>query len=556
MKINPEKFLRWALVSLAWISGSVSLIGQATSDVNPHHDGVIFAPAIAVAEGKTPNLEVFSQYGFLVPYIQGTWLKITDLTLINLRFLTLIEVLVTAIILHLILRNRVGYLVAALVPSAWIASYPHLLPFLPWPSVSSTLFIVSAIASLSRMKAGHPHRGKLTYIAFIFLCLATLIRPQTAIITIIVGVFFLGDAARALRSFLKRTLLLLAIPMVFLALAISNNFLDDYIYQSILWASSHYGGLGFTIRGVLELIPLLSIGCVGILGLRLSINPARREIAAQVWLVLAVFSLIVLRFFSWTYKEFPYFSIKHPKVLLADIGIVSIGALSSVAFLLLIAGVYKLGKSALRKPSRRIDSPELIVIICGLTILQLYPATDPLHFWWISPVFILGAVFSFQDVSIPKSSDQIISLALVLYITLCTVNFAHYQGDKRVPYQSRILKGMSGTLLEVQYIDRSIALLNSLPRKSRVKFDCADGIYAVASGKYMPRDENFVNWASNYSKRRSESDFIFQCNVENRTPPVAGYLVLESVRMNPGISGIQTNIVNRLLIKDNSGGMK
>lgn len=554
MKIRTKQFSEWALISLAWLAGFLSLIGRATRDVNPHHDGVILAPAIAVAEGKTPNLDVFSQYGFLIPYIQGVWLRLTGITLLNLRILTLIEVLATAIILYFVLRDHIGSLVAHLVSCAWIVSYPHLLPFLPWPSVTSTLFLVSAITSLSRIRAGNRHRAKLIYIAFLFLCLATLVRPQTAIIAFVVGIYFLGDTGKSVRLLSTRVLILAAFPLAIITLAISNNFFGDYMSQSILWASSNYGSLGFTIRGLAELFVTCFVGGAGFLALKISLHPDRKIIATSIWLMLAVLCVLLLRYFTWTYKDFPYFAVKHPKVLLADIGLNSINTLSFVAFLVLIAGIFKMGRVKILQTSLQMDAPELIVILSGFTILQLYPATDPLHFWWISPIFILGAFFSFKGVKISNSSKRVISIALGLYILLCTLNFTHYQGELSTPYKSPILKGMSGPILEVQFIDKSIALLNALPPKSRVKFDCADGIYSVATGRYMPQDENFVNWATNFSKSKYDSEFIFECNVENQAPSEMGYRVWKTIHVKIGESGSQNNIVNRLLIKENDGG--
>ena len=53
------------------ISGYLSTIG-----VEPHHDGIMFKPAVDFAEGKMLFKESFSQYGALTVLLQGLAIKI------------------------------------------------------------------------------------------------------------------------------------------------------------------------------------------------------------------------------------------------------------------------------------------------------------------------------------------------------------------------------------------------------------------------------------------------------------------------------------------------
>ena len=72
----------------------------------------------------------------------------------------------------------------------------------------------------------------------------------------------------------------------------------------------------------------------------------------------------------------------------------------------------------------------------------------------------------------------------------------------------------------------------------------------------MPKDENFVNWATNFAKSKYDSEFIFQCNVEDQAPSEIGYLVWKPIQVKPRGLGSQNNIVNRLLVKENNEGIK
>ena len=556
MNLIKRNLIRMPLSVASWMVGICSLLSKSIRDVNPHHDGVVLAPAIAVAQGRTPNLDVFSQYGFLIPYIQGTWLKLTSVNLISLRFLTFLQILATAVILSMILKRRTGGLVAALISVSWMVSYPHLLPFLPWPSVTSTLFLISSIWSLSRIEFSNTNNTKHIFVAFIFLCLATLIRPQTSIILIAVALYFLAHSKKLNNGLINWIVLLSGVPLLVTIFAFKTGLLRAYLSQSIFWAGSNYGGLGFTVRGLVELLCVPIIGGVALAGLRLTLTPSKKLLAITFWTAAALGGILLLANFSWQYIDYPYFALKHPRVLLADLGINVLNTLSFIAFLTLVLGIYLTSTSNLRNRKLIFDSNTLILVISAFTIFQLYPATDPLHFWWVTPVFILGAMSAFNDIHFSLTSRRILVVALMLYIGLCSANFLHYQEISHVKYQSEILRGMSGPEFEVSYIDRTITILNSIPTHSSIKFDCSDGIYSVATGKYRARDENFVNWAPNYDFTDMNYDYIFQCNVKKADFVPSGFYVGEAIPVRLGVSGLRNGFENRLLIKGNKGNDK
>lgn len=544
----------FSLVSL--MAAIATLIMRAKRDVNPHHDGVILAPAIAVYEGKTPNLDVFSQYGFLIPYIQGFWLHATEASLYSLRLFTVLQVLLIAYILYLILRKHFNRHISILVSVSWIVSYPKILPFLPWPSVTSTLFLMAAILGFTKFDFDNKSSEKYFFLSYICLCLATLIRPQIALITIVILVIFITKTYRSARSLLGKLTLFSAFPIIILILAHSFNFLEQYLQQSILWAGSNYGGLGFTLRGILELLIIPIVGGTAYYGLKFSLKSTRMVPLIVMWILGAVLSMFVLIHFSWNYPDFPYFALKHPTVFFANLGINILNTLSYLAFLILLFAVYRHLMSRKRNQKYELDSQSLILIVSFFSILQLYPASDPLHFWWLAPIFIVGGVKGFADVSFAFTSQKVVSFALSLFVLICTVNLGHEQSYSRIHFETQVLKGMTSLPFEVAFIDASMYMIQKIPADKTIRFDCSDGLYSVAGGHYRPKDRNFVNWAPFYSNLETNYDYIFQCNVKMEESTPSGFDVSESVPVRLGISGVQQGFVNRLLIRSYGGTTK
>lgn len=545
-----------AVISIAWGAAIVALLKRFSQSVNPHHDGVILAPAIAVAEGRTPNLDVFSQYGFLVPYIQGAWLKLTSTNLYSLRLLTLIQVVITAFVLSLILRRKLGVVTSALISAAWMVSYPYILPFLPWPSVMSTFFLVSSIYALSKIGCDSRRNANYVLVSYTFLWLATLIRPQTALITLIVAVYFIKDSLKLPNEIIKKVLLLCTFPSVVIFFTFKVGLIEEYVSQSIVWASSHYGGLGFTIRGLAELLLVPIIGGLVLLGIFLTLKQPAGILAILYWLITAAGGLFLLKYFSWQYQEHPYFALRHPKVLLADLGINILNALGFAAFLGLLVGIYFKISLQIRTRKFFTDAESLIVMISGFTILQLYPASDSLHFWWVTPIFIVGAVYAFNRSNILKINTGVTQFALVLFIVISSLNFLHYQNPRNEHFRSEVLSGMSGPKFEVSYIDGTISIINSIPLESKVKYDCSDGLYAVSRGTYRGQDKNYVNWAPGYDKKSEDFEYIFQCNVPVLTPALANFQVWKKIPVRLGHLGVLNGFENRILIRDMTRGNK
>lgn len=68
-------------------------------------DGVMLPQAIALAEGKLLYLDIFEQYGTLVPLVQFPFLKIFGYKIIVIRYIGIFVILLVALLSYLIISK-------------------------------------------------------------------------------------------------------------------------------------------------------------------------------------------------------------------------------------------------------------------------------------------------------------------------------------------------------------------------------------------------------------------------------------------------------------------
>lgn len=545
-KFRPQVIPIFFHASL-WLWSTFTLTERAQWDVNPHHDGVILAPAIAVSEGKVPNLEVFSQYGFLIPYIQGTVLKFTSASLINLRYFAVAQVVLTAVLLFYVLHKFVSYPLSSLLSVSWLISFPHLLPFLPWPSVTSTLLIVIGMALLLRIKDADRNRNLELIWGFLAFFLAALIRPQVSLILLLLFYYAIFIRSREVINRLKTASLIIFFPLIIVAISYFTGSLFPYLEQSIFWAGGNYTGIGFNLRGILELTLVPLFGGLVFLGLYLTLKIERKSLSIIYWIFLSTLSIIFLKFFSWTYQNYPYVALKHPKILFANLGWNTKNTLSYFIFTWLLLLVFLKLKNFRRNSLTDFNIKDVIFAISALSILQLYPATDPLHFWWVTPIFLIGTFLTFKPDFDVKIHFRYLVFPLLAFIFVCSFDFLNDQSKNRVEYRESTLRGMSGFPSEVSFIDETFRFLESRIGSTTLTYECADGLYSTGGGLYNLANSSYVDWSPEFVGVTKATKYIFQCNVPKDSPFESGFRLVDEVDIRSGEFGLYANHVNRLI---------
>lgn len=487
---------------------------QAPWDVDAHHDGIVYAAAVAASEGRMPNSGYFQQYGPFASTLQGGFLSLFPPTLYSLRLLTSLTVAVIGFLLFIAGRKTLGNLGAFSVSLLWTLSSPRMHgAMLPWSSFYSTILLIIAIVSIKRYSKVTLLRLNLGYlIASICIFLACLSRIN-ALGTLLALVFvaLISKNWHALKSvFLGFTIAALS----FVVIALQFNFLHDYLYQCIIWAFNTYSTSGAEdMKGhIVNILMYLTIPFFGLSVLILSKFIQNR-------FFLALISAFLLGTLYFQNLKSSHESYANPLYLFSFISQHSHYMFSYFGIFICLFFLIK-NFSSFREHKDAIA----IAAIGASTLSQLFPTPDPLHLWWVAPV----ALIAFYNLS-PKSLNVLwirahvsgmaklaAILSLVMFILL--VNESRIQ---RFPLQSTVLKGMQGTTQVDSNLDQTLILLEKVAIKNKVSFDCPDGIYAVSHEGYLPANKDFVNWSPDPEQSLWESEYIFACNSKR---PSSDYL--------------------------------
>jgi hypothetical protein len=489
----------------------------------------MFAAAVAVSEGKIPNKDVFAQYGPLAPLIQGMWLKIFGIELINLRVLTAFLIAITAAYIFTLTKSRLGISTAFLLQFFWVVSQPRLPlpPTLPWASVISTLLILIAIHNFRIVQDSKYVRWKPLILVGAALALLPLLRVQIGIFTLLILInwtslyFRRKISVSAYLSLALSTLITLVLTFV---LFHSFGMIESYILQCLEWPSKFYGNaylptIIFTKDGLVYwstwyYYPFLYVIFRSFLSHRWNFLfkqlPLRRFNHILLPLLIVVFGIFSMFFYSYDVNPKSYLNpfLQFQWLLQRSV----IGLFYFLAFDRFIRALRGFRSFSL-------SSNYFEPILATSAIAQLYPGSDPLHLWWIAPV-LLVTFFSPGNKIFPQYSVDARKLrGYLLYVSvLLTLILVQYLSIARVSFESSILHGMYS---QAEVRNRIEPMLSSIIQTRRLYpnnelvFDCHDGLFSVADGTYLPRDKNFVNWSPEFNVVTTSGDIVVVCSLDS-----------------------------------------
>ena len=519
----------------------------APLDPDPHHDGYQFAVALAVSEGAIPHVDVFSQYGPVTAEVQGLLLRLTDPTILSLRYFNAVLLALIAVTsLLLAKRLKLSNFSAALVSLAWVALcpaagvYSDALQLWPWSAVLFTLnaqilllllfrglqkssssliwFLVGFLLILSiwiRLNQGTP--------LVVAVLIGLLIHPQSR--TVLKGhaaTLLLGILASVLSGF-AYLLLRSDISLFFtdaLLGPIDRFVIEDFDGSDRVLAPIDVPAI-LTQTYFLSALPLLVVGAWIFLLLK-RVTTTRVLVAVQLSVAFALLTAM---------GAIGYFG--RPRDLIESISPIELpldpmNALSSnplyLAWLLTIFMIGYTVLFALLRPSR-IPNPVLTVAIFASAALttQVIPRWDVYHLWWAGPLLLI-TVFSFLVRNLPaRRSSAFVGVLLLPYVALALFSTYNLLQQPRVLVTEGAMKDM---LILPSRADSALffaELARELPPQSTHVL-CADGLAASPGRRFTSDRPNFVSWAWSQApepKGRPKSILFCGDEVSDFPPPGA-----------------------------------
>jgi hypothetical protein len=211
--------------------------------VEPHHDGIMFKPALDVSRGAVLFRDTFTQYGALTTFLQAWAILLFGPYLLTIRLFTAVCYGAVSVLLYLIGKKLMPIPLAVLTVLLWLLTATYLYwGFLPWASVYALVFqLAGTYALMVYMEKGNTSllfwAGTATA--------ATFFTRQPGGVFMAVAVYayiFILAAVRrlSLRSLLSMVYLytggIILVSSVFIIWLASVRALNDFRLQSIQFA--------------------------------------------------------------------------------------------------------------------------------------------------------------------------------------------------------------------------------------------------------------------------------------------------------------------------------
>jgi hypothetical protein len=503
-------------ILLVWLCNLLVFIVQAPWDPNTHHDGFMYAGAIAERNGLLPNRDFFAQYGPLTPELQGFWLKLFSPTLLSLRVMTAILLSIIGTLVYVHLRKYLPTTTALLLTFGWALSSPRLLPTdLPWSSVITTLLILICIYLIPMaLKSDRRVNYLVSFIIGVIIAVSGFARIHAwlAMPALLITVLFMRRKSMKFALYLSfGTIFGLVASLLYLRF---SGIYADWFTQCVDFAFHAYAGIKPDIKAEIVnlLTPLFFIYFSVIFLTYLRFMSRKRNRLNHILLLLGIFlvtifvSRISIGVKSKTFRNPIFMAIYQSEnlhYLIDNLAIFAVVALVSLV--------------CLKKITNYSVDEVLILMVAFATLSQLYPSPDALHVWWIAPVCLV-AVAPFAGAQLKRiGGPEAIQNANLIFCTLVVSLFVILIINANTPresYTNSVLKGMEGQ--NVQVVDRTMNGLQKFGLPGGIDFECSDGIYAVSGFKYLSASQDFVLWRpGQFAVSRTPANQIFYCGVSN-----------------------------------------
>jgi hypothetical protein len=481
-------------------------------DPDTYHDGFIYGPAIAVADGLLPHRDVFAQYGPVSPIIQGVWLKLTSPTIFSLKILNGIFVLLICLVLVHVLKRRIKYELAQLFALAWLSWFAA---SMPWPSIITTLFTLTALSVL--LNDGKIKNIEIHFSAFL-LTLAIFTRIQSILFLVPLIPIYIIEKDVNRRKFFKRYLLsVLFFLTVGVLLLSAFGMMSGYWIQSIEWSSAAYSSVEISKSFISSFIWFPVSLLIFLLLLSLS---EKMRVNRKAYFPFFLFLACMLTYID--HQELNgHVSLANFKVLIiyAARSFMHFTGYATATAVIVLLG-YLIFSKAL---GRQFNFYSFLSVSWGvLALSQLWPLHDDIHVWFIAPLLLTATVFA-----TPSEWNFYSKYYVTISLLICSsilANVTHnysYMKQDRVSYQSFGLRGMYGSPEKVALVDATVMALEKASKSGPFRNLCTHGYYSVVKGEYGVTDGRFagnsrveyVDWYPTFSSNLGEPSFYFYCGL-------------------------------------------
>ena len=464
--------------------------------VDPHHDGIMFATAMAVRSGYQIQKEAYAQYGPIVPWIQGIELLIFGNRIVVIKIFSAISLALASGCFAYFFAKRFSLKVAFLAILVWLACFPGFdasMMLLAWSS-DYLLLLFGVILALSTNLRSRTATRNIVIRLTIGFCFGTSIftRINSGIpvtITFLILILFLvrfNQAKFYLSGFITSLL-------IYLGYFAAIGSLNVWYEQTIEFPRKLYIGIlgegGFDgLRGnsVVNGLPAVGVTLVIFVLVR-NLKPMKFLNGAK--RIVYYFSLVLSPLFlTWLLGGNGKFGPLEPKLFL--------WAVVPSAVVFIPAAVHEL----LRADVNELLEENIVFISVAFSgLIQIFPVVDRRHLWWAAlPMvgYLLNKIF----LSLSRVSG-ILFIAIIgtlLVPQTVTLAVSSLSSDRTVMNSVPSLKG--------SLLDRDFYIAFELQLQAVHDYQvthgaksvlnlCMDGYFAAVGDRFELPDPYYVLWS-------------------------------------------------------------
>jgi hypothetical protein len=524
IRLNSVNFYVALLLGLVVVQNLVASLWN----VDPYHEGAIFATAVGMSDGLSVFREINQQYGFLGPLLVSFLLRIFGNYLIVERLFGFALIMTIAFLFFLNLRKITSKITSQLLAITWLAispiwSWPFGYSALSggyWPNHLGIALVLIGLLLLRKSKWFIFLAGFLVFISsqariefffvWFFMTLAILLSKKVGRVYWLSGNLF-------------------AIIFIYLYLR-SNLAIQDWFNQTLrVWTLDAPDvpkvSLNFFIFNFINFAGVCVIGLILFLAAVYSSTIFKKfwvaviAESALILLLLYIPSVVTINLFIGNYDVFSAGRYFFANTLFSYVNISMLVMFVSTIFFI----IKRWGR--IYHDVVRGDPPLLILMATSFGLLALFHNFNPDYTQMVWPVFalLLIKLHKVQPNFLVKfiRSKALLVLTLSLIFSSSTAFISHAL-DQIYPYRTEMLKGLYGqSEKQVQELDRSYRLIEDNVSKGKMLMVCYTGLLSVNDQGYLGSDKWSWNlqpevMISNRLDRLEINSTILACKLNNQ----------------------------------------
>jgi hypothetical protein len=518
---------------------------------DPHHDGLILTNVNLLNESfKTSGEWPFNQYGpfWILPYSLLTYFVSTEITFIVIRIITLGFYFLTSYFIFLSAKIIAGRRTAYISLLVFFFSQPFLTNFgsnlVPWPSA-----IVMPITALIFLFILQIYKESISTLELVTKSLSIGMLISTVFFSRIQIGFFLLIAITMFVGFSRK---FQSFSLIFLGFTINSSVIGLFLYwkgwlNDALSDQFVFGSTYLTGDTSSYPIPVFTIiGTIFFLILILLAPILLTKLSSRLFISLLFVLIVCTLIFLWLMQT--------REISFLDASTVVLRRFWISYFLAII--IYSLFSQAKKtysqlKRNQKCDKDLIIrnclVVISLVSMAQVFPLFDQMHFWWGSvPAVILVILVTqerlLQNNLTQSSNFSFVNYFVIFFAILTIIPALSYFQESYSRYPNTIAKYIlvpqkqSANEIKLQKFFKE-----NVRNDSKILNLCADSnIFFNELNNYKSSSRIYVFWLSMYevdtmyySLISSMPDYIITCSL-NRIPD-----------LQEKSEGVQSNIIKK-----------